>query len=128
VEVIDTVVMGAGSAGLAAAWELRKANTTFAVLDAGDQPGESWSQRYDCLRLFTPARFCALPGWDLPIPPTAHPDKHQMADYLARYSERFAFPVRAKTEAQSHQFVNGRHQLITGNGDEIHARRLGLNP
>ena len=62
----DTIVIGAGQAGLASAYYLQRARSRFLVLDGGGQIGESWLRRWDSLRLFTPVRCNSLPG--LPFP------------------------------------------------------------
>ena len=36
------------------------------ILDAGERVGDSWRNRWDSLRLFTPARYDCLPGWRVP--------------------------------------------------------------
>ncbi|MFF5084009.1 FAD-dependent oxidoreductase [Actinoplanes sp. NPDC000266] len=76
-----TVIVGGGAAGLAAAWHLRRRGRPFVVLDAAAHVGDAWRQRYDCLRLFTPARFCGLPGMPMALDPAAHPTRVEMADY-----------------------------------------------
>ena len=54
-ERIDTVVIGAAQAGLSAGYYLKKSGRSFVVLDANPRVGDSWRNRYDSLRLFTPA-------------------------------------------------------------------------
>ena len=110
------VVVGAGAAGLAVSWHLRQRGRRFVILDAGARPGDSWRVRYDSLRLFTPARFCELPGLPMRVPPQAHPGKDEMADYLAQYAERFDLPVRARSLVRSHRFDRGGHRL---SGDDF---------
>src|SRR5665647_3950205 len=61
-ERIDTVVIGAGQAGLAVGFHLPGPGRPFVLLDAHELVGVSWRQRWDSLRLFTPARYDALPG------------------------------------------------------------------
>ena len=53
----DTIVIGAGQAALASAYYLQRAGSRFLVLDGASQIGESWVQRWDSLRLFTPVRY-----------------------------------------------------------------------
>ena len=53
----DTIVIGAGQAGLASAYYLQRAGSQFLVLDGASQIGESWRRRWDSLRLFTPVRI-----------------------------------------------------------------------
>lgn len=116
-----TVVVGAGAAGLATAARLRRHDPI--VLDAGDRIGDSWRQRYAGLRLFTPARFCALPGLPLPGDPGAHPSKDDYADYLEAYADRQRIDVRLGTRVTAHVVRDGRHHLSTGHG-ELVADRL----
>jgi putative flavoprotein involved in K+ transport len=114
VERVDTVVVGGGAAGLAAGWHLRRRGSRFVILDAEQRIGDSWQRRYDALRLFTPARFCALPGLPLPLPHSDHPNKDDIADYLAAYAASFALPVRPRAVVHAHRVVDGRHRLKVG--------------
>lgn len=65
----DVVVIGAGQAGLAAGYHLKRAGVDFAILDAETAVGDQWRRRWDSLRLFTPARHDALPGSPAPRSP-----------------------------------------------------------
>jgi putative flavoprotein involved in K+ transport len=91
-EPFETVVIGAGQAGLSAGYYLKREGRSFVILDANARVGDNWRERYDSLRLFTPGYAVALPGWRLPT--RATPTKDEMADYLEAYSERFSLPVR----------------------------------
>ena len=53
-----------------------------------------WRQRWDSLRLFTPARYDSLDGMRFPAPALSFPTKDEMADYLEGYAARFKLPVR----------------------------------
>ena len=46
--------------------------------------------------MFTPARFCGLPGMRFPHPGSHAPTKDEMADYLEAYARAFALPVRTE--------------------------------
>lgn len=91
--VINTVVIGAGQAGLATGYHLAQRGEEFLILDANARVGNGWRRRWDSLRLFTPARYSGLPGLAHPDP-GAYLGKDEVADYLERYAERFALPVR----------------------------------
>jgi putative flavoprotein involved in K+ transport len=66
VERIDTVVIGAGFAGLAASIHLDAEGCDHVVLEAG-RVGETWrSQRWDTFRMNTADGMNTLPGADLP--------------------------------------------------------------
>ncbi len=64
-KTIDTVVIGAGHAGLAVSRLLTEAGRDHVVLDRG-RVAERWrTERWDSLRLLTPNWMTRLPGWQL---------------------------------------------------------------
>src|SRR5207248_9339521 len=69
----------------------------FLILDAGEKVGHVWRDRWTSLRLFTPARYAALPGLPFPAHPDSYPGKDDVADYLATYAATFDLPVRTGT-------------------------------
>lgn len=93
ITTLDVLVIGAGQAGLAAGYWLRDSGLSYALLDAHRRVGEAWRQRYESLVLFTPRRYSALPGLDLPGDPEGYPTKDEMAEYLERYAANFRLQV-----------------------------------
>jgi putative flavoprotein involved in K+ transport len=93
-ERIDTIVIGAGQAGLSVGYHLARRGVPFVILDAGERIGDQWRKRWDSLRLFTPARFSSLDGLPFPADADSFPTKDAMGDYLEAYARRFALPVR----------------------------------
>jgi len=94
-EYIRTIVIGGGQAGLAVGYHLARRGIPFLILDAAERIGDSWRTRWDSLRLFSPARYDALPGMPFPAPADTFPTKDQMADYLEAYARRWSLPVRS---------------------------------
>ena len=94
-ERYDVVVIGGGQAGLSAGYHLKQRGLSFVILDAAERVGDVWRQRWDSLRLFTPARFDGLDGMPFPAPATDFPTKDEMADYLEAYATHFDLPVRS---------------------------------
>jgi putative flavoprotein involved in K+ transport len=92
-ERIGVLVVGAGQAGLSVGYHLRKLGMEFIILDANARVGDSWRQRWDSLRLFTPNRFNGLDGMPFPGPRYDYPTKDEMADYLESYAAHFQLPV-----------------------------------
>jgi len=91
---IETVVIGAGQAGLATGHELQKRGRPFVILDAAGRVGDQWRQQWDTLKLYSPARYDSLPGLKFPGEPWSFPAKDQVADYLEQYAARFQLPIR----------------------------------
>lgn len=95
---VDVAVLGAGQAGLAVAYYLRRAglpaSSGYVLLDANPTPGGAWTHVWPSLRLFSPAEYSSLPGWLMP-PPTGEgfPPAAHVVDYLTRYEHRYQLPV-----------------------------------
>ncbi|MEO6578819.1 MAG: FAD-dependent oxidoreductase [Candidatus Limnocylindria bacterium] len=81
-ERYTAVVIGAGQAGLSTSYYLKQAGIDHVVLDAGARVGDAWRQRWDSLRLFTPAAWDGLPGMPYPASSGYIPSKEEMAAYL----------------------------------------------
>ena len=90
---IDTVVVGAGHAGLAVSRLLTLAGREHVVLDRG-RVGERWrSARWDSLHLLTPAWMTRLPGWYTEGDPDAFLSAGQFVRRLEQYAASFEAPV-----------------------------------
>ena len=99
-DYVETIIIGGGQAGLAAGYHLRRQGRPFLILDAGERTGDAWRDRWDSLRLFTPALFDSLPGMPFPAPAWSFPTKDEMGNYLERYAEYFDLPVRSGISVQ----------------------------
>lgn len=91
---LDTMVIGGGQAGLAVGYYLKEQKRQFLILDANPRGGDAWRQRWDSLRVFTPAKYDGLPGAPFPADPLNFPTKDDLAGYLEGYAARFDLPVR----------------------------------
>jgi putative flavoprotein involved in K+ transport len=91
---VGTLVIGAGQAGLAIGYHLRRSGLPFVIVDENDRVGNAWRKRWDSLRLFTPAPYNGLPGMPFPGPTSLYPTKDEAADYLEAYARKFELPVR----------------------------------
>jgi putative flavoprotein involved in K+ transport len=82
----ETVIIGAGQAGLALSWYLRAAGHPNVVLERG-RVGERWrSERWDSLALLTPNWLNRLPG-AAPLPgPDGYLDRLGMIAHLEAYA------------------------------------------
>lgn len=120
----DTLVIGASQAGLAAGYYLKRAGLSFVLLDAADAIGAAWINRWDSLRLFTPARYDALPGMPFPGEPYSLPTKDDVAGYLKAYAQRFDLPVRLRTSVRTLRAEDARYRVTAAGGDSFTARSV----
>lgn len=96
----DVVVIGAGQAGLAMGYYLKKSPLKVLILDKNQRVGEVWRKRYDSLVLFTPRAYSALPGLALEGDQTGYPNKDEIVDYLERYSQKFDLPIQFNSDVK----------------------------
>ena len=113
---IETVVIGAGQAGLATGYHLRRRGRPFVVVDAGARVGDGWRRQWDTLRLYSPAQYDGLPGLPFPAPRWTYPGKDQVADYLEEYARHFDLPVRLRTRVTSVGRDGDRYLVTTDRG------------
>ncbi|EWT02311.1 portal protein [Intrasporangium oryzae NRRL B-24470] len=123
-EHIDTVIVGAGQAGLATAYYLGRAGVPCLVLDEHDRVGDQWRRRYDSLLLNTPAQYDSLPGWAFPAPRWTFPSSTDMGDYLEAYAGRFAIDVRHGTPVTSIEQQADGTWVVCCDGAELAARNV----
>jgi putative flavoprotein involved in K+ transport len=116
-EYIQTVVIGAGQAGLSTGYHLKRLGLPFVILDGNERVGDAWRHRWDSLRLFSPARYDSLPGMKHSGSKYAFITKDQMADYLEAYVEEFDLPVRLLTRVHRLSREGHRFVLDTGAGE-----------
>jgi putative flavoprotein involved in K+ transport len=113
-EPVQTVVIGGGQAGLSVGYHLARRRLPFVILNGHARIGDSWRQRWDSLRLFTPAGFDGLDGMPFPGPTAAFPTKDEMADYLEAYAARFELPVRNGVRVDRLSRRDGRYVVSAG--------------
>lgn len=94
---IQTLIIGAGQAGLSTGYHLQRKGLPFLIVDAADRVGDNWRRQWDTLRLYTPAKYDGLPGLPFPAEAWHFPQKDEVADYLERYALTFDLPVRMST-------------------------------
>ena len=97
VEHVQTLIIGAGQAGLATARHLQLSGRSCLVIDANERVGDGWRRQWDTLKLYSPAKYDGLPGLPFPAPAWSFPGKDDVADYFESYAKHFAVPVRLNT-------------------------------
>jgi len=117
---VDTLVIGGGQSGLTVGYFLAQRGIPFVIVDAQQRVGDAWRNRWDSLRLFTPARYDGLPGLRFPRSGGTFISKDEMADYLESYAERSKLEVKTGHRVERLTKANGRF-VASGNGWTIEA-------
>jgi putative flavoprotein involved in K+ transport len=104
VEKVDTLVIGAGQAGIAMSEHLTARGVQHLVIEK-DRIAEKWrSARWDSLVANGPAWHDRFPNMEFEgFGPDDFPDKESVADYLAAYAKKFNAPIRSGVEVKSLQ-------------------------
>ncbi len=97
---VETLIIGAGQAGLTTGYHLRRRGRPFLIVDGNQRIGDNWRQQWDTLRLYTPAKYDGLPGLPFPAMRWHFPGKDEVGDYLERYALHFDLPVRTNTRVE----------------------------
>jgi thioredoxin reductase len=123
---VTVVVVGAGQAGLSAAYHLRRAGllavgetgwetaaATFVVLDDAPQAGGAWQHRWPGLTMADAHGVHDLPGMPLLVPDLDEPAAFAVPYYFAQYEEAFELrvqrPVRVeRVESEGAPSTHGR--------------------
>lgn len=95
---LDTLVIGAGPAGLSASHALAARGINHLVLERGNQVGHTWAHLYDSLRLHTSKRLSSLPGLSFSRTTPRFPSRADLLAYLAQYAEAFRLPIETNTD------------------------------
>src|SRR5215831_3113525 len=96
----ETVIIGAGPAGLAAAACLRRAKRNFIVLDRATDVGSAWRGHYQRLHPHTAKRHSALPYRRYPPEWPTYIAREQVLSYLEQYAQAFAIAPRFGQEVR----------------------------
>jgi len=112
-KILDTVVIGAGQAGLSISYYLTRAGREHLILEKA-RMAEAWrGRRWDSFTLVTPNWTLALP--DMPYDgddPDGFLTRQEVVDYLHRFAARFDPPVREGVEVTSVEAAPGSDDLI----------------
>ena len=113
---MNTIIIGAGQAGLATGYHLQRLGQPFTILDGNAHVGDQWRAQWDTLKLYTPAKYDGLPGLPFPGHRWNYPGKDEVADYLESYADHFKLPIRSSTRVDRLERVNSH--WVAQIGDE----------
>jgi novobiocin biosynthesis protein NovC len=130
VRTIDVVVIGAGQAGLSAAYHLRRTGLVpdrdFVVLDHAPRPGGAWQFRWPSLTYGKVHGMHALPGMELTGADDSRPSSEVIGAYFAAYEERFELRVHRPVEVSAVREGDGG-RLLVETSEGTYATRALIN-
>ncbi len=97
--ILETVIIGAGTAGPSTGYHLRKRGRTLVILDGNAIVGDNWREQWDTPRLYTPRS--TGPGLPFPGERWSFPGKDEVARYLESYAVRWDLSVRMSTRVDT---------------------------
>jgi putative flavoprotein involved in K+ transport len=114
---VETLIVGAGQAGLAVSRCLTAQGADHVVVERG-RIAERWrTARWDSLRMLTPNWMSRLPAWSYPGPdPDGYMAASELAGYLEHYADSFAAPVHENTTVELVETVAGGLRVVTDQG------------
>ncbi|MBM7785337.1 flavin-containing monooxygenase [Tenggerimyces flavus] len=121
---MDVLVVGAGQAGLAVGYHLRRLGLDAQLVDAGSEVGHVWRSRWNSLRLFTPAQYSGLPGLPFPAPDDTHVGRAEVADYLGQYAKHAELPIRFDARVTSLNRLDGGFSAELSDGERLPATQV----
>ncbi len=109
----NTIVIGAGPAGLAVTDCLQQAGLSAMILEQAPTVASAWHNHYDRLHLHTSKSLSALPFAPFPRAMPRYPSRLQVIEYLDGYASRFGLTPRFGQHVESVRLVEGGWEVRT---------------
>ncbi|WP_073902124.1 NAD(P)-binding domain-containing protein [Streptomyces sp. CB02009] len=133
---MDVVVIGAGQAGLSAAFHLRRAglepDRDFVVLDHAPRPGGAWQFRWPSLTYGKVHGMHALPGMELTGADPARPSSEVIGGYFDTYEQTFGLRIHRPVDVTAVREGDGGRtdeagRLLVESSEGTYATRALIN-
>jgi putative flavoprotein involved in K+ transport len=114
---IDTLIIGAGQAGLATSHQLTARGRDHVVIERCAVADRWRTARWDSLRLLTPNWQTRLPGWRYAgADPDGFMPAATFADHLCRYAASFEAPIVTGVAVEAVRAIGRGYLVCTGDG------------
>lgn len=122
----DTIVVGAGQAGLAISHELGAAGIEHVILERG-LVGESWRRRWDSFCFVTPNWTVRLPAYTYHgSDPDGFMPRDEIVSMLKEYARSFGAPVREKVAVLAVESPAAGDFILKTTSGDVRGRALVL--
>jgi indole-3-pyruvate monooxygenase len=111
----NTIIIGAGPAGLAVGACLKQAGIQSIILEQSDKVGSVWRRHYDRLHLHTDKKNSKLPFVPFPKEYPRYPARDQLIDYLESYAKKFDLDIRFNQQVTVARRGNNQWEIQTQN-------------
>lgn len=111
-KVYESIVIGAGQAGLSASFHLRKRGIEHLVLDANSHPGGAWQHRWKTLTMHDVHGISQLPDMAVPRNVDIARARDFVPGYLGSYEELFNLPIRRPVRVRGVQDHSGLLEAV----------------
>jgi putative flavoprotein involved in K+ transport len=120
----DTIVIGAGHAGLAASYYLTERSIDHLVIERGEVANSWRNERWDSLTLLTPNWQSRLPGFSYSgDDPDGYMSMREVVEFIDAYARHCQLPVKTGTTVTSLKQNSDGYHVITDRG-EWHCRTV----
>jgi len=121
---IDTIVIGAGHAGLAASYCLTECSIDHLVVERGEAANSWRNERWDSLTLLTPNWQARLPGFRYSgKDPDGYMSMREVIEFIDAYARNCRLPVQTGTTVTSLKQDRDGYHVMTDRG-EWHCRSV----
>jgi indole-3-pyruvate monooxygenase len=120
----ETLIVGAGPAGLATAACLRRAGRDFVIVDGASAVGSSWRRHYERLHLHTARSHSGLPHRPMPRDWPTYVPRERFVTYLEDYARAFELAPLFGERVTHAEPLNGKGWHVTTSAGEHEARHL----
>lgn len=100
-DVLESIVIGAGQAGLSSSYHLKRLGIEHLVLDLNPEPGGAWQHRWSSLSMHDVHGVADLPGLERVIGSDQDEARRAVSAYFAQYEKQLELPVRRPVDVDA---------------------------